>query len=105
MTDHARAEFSTGQPPSISERVGTQPCGRFIVPIAASMFTITDELGTVHHPKITVLRGGRVPARAPAGTPITLVMRATLPIGNGRVIYRPAGPHAVASWDFDSETD
>ncbi len=78
---------------------------RGTVPLAASMFTISDELGAVHHPKITVRHGGRLPVRLPRGKPITLVLRTTLPIGNGRVRYRPAGRHAVASWDFDSETD
>jgi hypothetical protein len=75
------------------------------VPLAASAFTITDELGAVHRPRITVLGGGPRPQHARRGRPVTLVFHVTLPIGNGRVRYRPAGRHAVASWDFDSETD
>jgi len=49
--------------------------------------------------------GGRPPAIAPRGRPITIRLRTTLPIGDGRVQYRPVGRHAVASWDFDNETD
>ncbi len=73
--------------------------------LAASMFTITDELGTIHHPNVTVMHGGQLPTTLPHGRSITLLLRTTLPIGNGRVKYRPAGRHAVVSWDFDSETD
>jgi hypothetical protein len=75
------------------------------IPLAASRFTITDELGGVHRPRLTMLGGGRVPSAARPGQPITLVLRTTLPIGNGRVNYRPAGHNALASWDFDNETD
>jgi hypothetical protein len=75
------------------------------IPLAASRFTITDELGAIHRPRVTMKGGGRVPFAAPPGPPITLVLRTTLPIGNGRVNYRPAGDHALASWDFDNETD
>ena len=43
--------------------------------------------------------------RRAAPARLTLVLRTTLPIGNGRVNYRPAGHNALASWDFDNETD
>ena len=66
---------------------------RGTVPLAASMFTISDELGAVHHPKITVRHGGRLPVRLPRGKPITLVLRTTLPFGNVGALG--TGPPAV----------
>ena len=75
------------------------------LPLARSAFTVTDELGAIHHPRLSARHGGRAPAIAPRGTPITIRLRTTLPIGNGRVQYRPVGRRALASWDFDSETD
>ena len=54
---------------------------------------------------LTVLGGGRLPAVAPAGHPFTLVLSTMLPIGSGTLRYTPVGPHYLAAWDFDVETD
>jgi hypothetical protein len=75
------------------------------VPLKSSAFTVTDELGVVHHPQVSVLGGGVVPTSVPVGRSFTLVLRTQLPIGNGRLRYAPAGPHPLVAWDFDVETD
>ena len=36
--------------------------GAGTIPLRASSFTILDELGQLHHPKVTLLGGGRIPA-------------------------------------------
>ncbi len=75
------------------------------IPIEAGAFTVTDEQGELHHPSLTVLDGGALPAVVPAGRPFTLVLSTTLPIGSGTLRYTPVGPHYLAAWDFDVETD
>lgn len=75
------------------------------IPIAPSMFVITDELGTILHPRLSVAGGGPVPADVPAGRPFTLVLKTKLPIGTGNVEYAPTGGHWLAEWNFDVETD
>lgn len=75
------------------------------IPIDAGAFTVTDEQGELHHPSLTVLGGGAVPAVVPAGAPFTLVLSTILPIGSGTLRYTPVGPQYLAAWDFDVETD
>ena len=57
-------------------------------------FTIVDELGRVHHPRVTAVRRGRV---------TTLTLRDVLPVGNGQLRWLPDGRHALVAWDFDLE--
>lgn len=75
------------------------------VPLSASLFTITDEQGEVHHPRISVLGGGRLPAFVPTGRAFNLVLNSYLPQGNGQLRYSPGGGRWVVAWDFDVETD
>ena len=62
--------------------------------IRPAAFTIVDELGHVHHPRVTVVRH--------AGT-TTVTARDVLPVGNGQLRWPPDGRHALVAWDFDLE--
>jgi hypothetical protein len=82
------------------------------VPLLPGDFAIIDAIGAVHYPVISVLGGGAVPKTMPPGRRLTLVMRTVLPVGAGAVLYNPSGARAfehksraLASWDFNVETD
>lgn len=75
------------------------------IPVTAAKFTITDELGHLHHPQVSVMGGGPTPATLPAGHPSTLVIHTTLPIGNGRLDFTPMESRPLVAGDFDVETD
>lgn len=75
------------------------------MPVRASAITILDELGHVHHPRVTALDGDSPPAVVPPGRTVTLEVRDVLPTGGGRLRWAPEGKTAIASWDFDVEID
>jgi hypothetical protein len=76
-----------------------------IVPLGSRAFTILDELGAVHHPRVSGPNGGPVPRRVPAGESVTLTVSAVLPTGAGTLRWTPAGRTPVVGWDFDVEID
>jgi hypothetical protein len=75
------------------------------IPLSAAAFTIRDELGQLHHPKVTAQDGGPPSASAAPGKPVTLTITAVLPTGNGQLRWAPLGGSPVVSWDFDVEID
>jgi hypothetical protein len=75
------------------------------IPIAASLFTITDEQGSLLLPRVSVAGGGRLPRAVPAGRPFTIMLKTVVSVGDGKLRYAPAGPGWLAEWDFDVETD
>jgi hypothetical protein len=91
----------------------TSPCAFTVTLTAASgavrlsprAFTILDELGQLHHPRVTAVGGGAPPALVARGRTVRLTVTAVLPTGNGRLQWAPAGPTPIVSWDFDVEID
>jgi hypothetical protein len=91
----------------------TSPCtftitfarGSGAVPLAASAFTITDELGRVHHPQVSLQGGGGLPARIRNGQAVTVTVAGVLPTGNGTLHWAPSGRTPLVSWDFSVEID
>ena len=75
------------------------------IPIAPSLFTITDEQGALLLPHVTVAGGGPLPGTVPAGRPFTLSLKTVVSVGDGKLRYAPSGPNYLAEWDFDVETD
>ena len=75
------------------------------VPVSPRAFTILDELGQLHHPRVTAAGGGAPPARVARGQTVRLTVSAVLPTGNGRLRWAPAGATPIVSWDFDVEID
>ncbi|MGD0455425.1 MAG: hypothetical protein ABSB69_17710 [Solirubrobacteraceae bacterium] len=75
------------------------------IPINPADFTITDELGRVHHPKVTALAGGAPLSRTTPGKTVSLSVYAVLPTGSGSLSWAPEGPRPIVSWDFDVEID
>jgi hypothetical protein len=75
------------------------------VPVSPRAFTILDELGHLHDPRVTAAGGGSPPARVARGRTVTLTVTAVLPTGNGRLRWAPAGVTPIVSWDFDVEID
>jgi len=75
------------------------------VPLSAAAFTITDEQGRLHHPRVTLQGGAPLPARAAPGRLVTLTVSDVLPTGNGALRWAPAAGRALVSWDFSVEID
>jgi hypothetical protein len=91
----------------------TSPCSFTItltaisgnLPLRAGAFTILDELGHLHHPRLIAKGGGPSPALVSQGHTVTLIASDVLPTGNGRLRWTPQGSKPVVSWDFDVEID
>lgn len=75
------------------------------IPVRAGSFTILDELGHLHHPRVTTMAGGALPARVGQGQTLALRVTDVLPTGGGRLRWAPEGARPIASWDFDVEID
>lgn len=84
------AAIRTSAPARFTIRVSGAPAGA----LSARAFTILDELGHLHHPRVTATRHG---------TRVTLTVRDILPAGNGELLWAPGGGRALVSWDFDLE--
>jgi hypothetical protein len=76
-----------------------------VVPLSAAAFALVDERGTVRYPAITVAGGGPLPARVAPGKTVTLRMHEVIPTGDGGLLWKPEGRHAIVSWDFNVEID
>ena len=75
------------------------------IPINPADFAITDELGRLHHPKVTALGGGAPPPQITPGKPVSLKIYAVLPTGSGSLSWAPVSRRPIVSWDFDVEID
>jgi hypothetical protein len=76
------------------------------VPLRRAAFTILDEQGRLHHPRVTLRGGGPVPARVKPHQTVSLIITDVLPTGNGQLRWSPANAtRPIASWDFDVEID
>jgi hypothetical protein len=76
-----------------------------VVPTSAGAFALVDERGTVRHPTITAVGGGPVPRRVLPGRTLSLRMHDVIPTGDGGLLWKPEGRHAIVSWDFNVEID
>jgi hypothetical protein len=76
-----------------------------VVPLRASAFSIVDELGRLHHPRVTSQGGGPLPATIRPGQTVVITVRDKLPTGNGQLRWAPGSVKPIVSWDFDVEID
>jgi len=76
-----------------------------VVPLSATAFALVDERGIVRYPTITVVGGGPLPARLAPGKTLSLRMHDVIPTGDGGLLWKPEGRHAIVSWDFNVEID
>jgi hypothetical protein len=76
-----------------------------VVPLSAGAFALVDERGTVRYPTITVVGGGSLPTRLAPGSTLSLRMHDVIPTGDGGLLWKPEGRHAIVSWDFNVEID
>jgi hypothetical protein len=76
-----------------------------VIPLSSGAFTIRDEQGQLHSPKVTAQNGSPAPAVAVHGKTVTLTLTAVLPTGSGELMWAPRGGSPVVSWDFDGEID
>jgi hypothetical protein len=81
----------------------TQAAG--VVPVSPGTFTILDEQGQLHHPKVIARGGGKAPATVGQGKTTNIVIKAVLPTGSGELRWSPGPGKPVVSWDFDIEID
>ena len=75
------------------------------VPLSSRDFSFLSEHGERTGARVTLRGGGRLPRRVVAGRPLTLSVRAVLPVGNGRLRWTPSGTRPTVTWDFDVELD
>ncbi len=75
------------------------------VPIEPRDFTVTDEDGHLHHPKVTGLHGGPLPTEVAAGETASLEVRGVFPTGDGTLNWSPGSDKTIVAWDFDIEID
>jgi hypothetical protein len=79
--------------------------GSGVMRLSATAFTLVDEFGHVHHPRVTARGGGPLPRQLLAGRTISLTMRAVLPTGNGSLEWATNGRRPIVAWDFNVEVD
>ena len=75
------------------------------MPLSGAAFTLVDQFGHVHHPRVTATGGGPLPRRVLPGQTVSLTMRAVLPTGNGSLEWATNGPRPIVAWDFNVEID
>jgi hypothetical protein len=75
------------------------------VPLRAADLELVDGRGGVHHPVVTALHGGPLPAHVPTGKPFSVRLRGVLPTGDGAVEWKPAPGRPLAGWAFTVEID
>jgi hypothetical protein len=76
------------------------------LPLDPRAFTVLDELGQVVRMHVSALGGGPLPKAATGRSrPVSIAVRAMLPVGAGTLRWAPLGRHAVVSWEFDVEVD
>ena len=75
------------------------------VPLNPGSFTILDEYGKLHHPRVVVSGAAGPPVRLEPGRTVSLTVTDVLPTGNGQLRWTPVGATPIASWDFDVEID
>jgi hypothetical protein len=75
------------------------------IPLRAASFTLLDERGHVHHPRVTALGGGPMPAQISPGRTVSVLVRDVLPTGDGGLLWRPYAGRPIVSWDYDVEID
>jgi hypothetical protein len=73
------------------------------VPLGDGAFTIVDEYGHIHHPRVTLTGGGLPPARISRRRTLSLTLGDVLPAGDGQLRWAPGTSLPVVSWDFDVE--
>jgi hypothetical protein len=76
-----------------------------MVPIRTGAFALVDERGHVRFPRITVVGGGALPTRVLPGRTVKLRLHDVIPTGDGGLLWKPEGRHAIVSWDFNVEID
>jgi hypothetical protein len=112
------SSYATAVGPSVPETgkfpvPRTSPCTFIVtfartsglVPIRPAAFTLTDEQGRLHRPKVTALDGGAPPSQITPGKAVSLKIYAVLPTGSGSLNWAPASRAPIVSWDFDVEID
>ncbi len=73
--------------------------------LSAAAFTIVDEFGHLHHPRVMAQGGRPLPSRVTPGQTVTITIRDRLPTGSGQLRWTPDGGKPIVSWDFDVEID
>jgi hypothetical protein len=76
-----------------------------VIPLGAKAFTIVDQLGHIHHPRVTALGGGAPPRRLQPRRTVSLTVSGVLPTGNGSLEWAPNGTRPIVAWDFNVEVD
>ena len=94
-----------GQPSALCTFKVTLRATSGTTPLTPAAFTIVDEQENIQHPVLRAANGGPLPAQLSAGQSVSFEVTAVLPVGEGRLMWTPAGSRPSASWDFDVEID
>jgi len=75
------------------------------VSLRRSAWVLVDENHRIHHPRVTAIGGGPLPARLLPGQTVSIKLHSVLPTGDGGLEWRPDGERVIAGWDFNVEID
>lgn len=75
------------------------------VPLRTVDLELVDGNGDVHHPVVSALHGGPLPAQVPTGKSFSVRLRGVLPTGDGAVEWKPESGRPIAGWAFTVEID
>jgi hypothetical protein len=73
------------------------------VPINPTTFSLLDEQGQLHPFRMSVQGGGAVPKFVGPGQKVELILKTTLPEGEGALRWAPDGRNVVAGWIYGLE--
>jgi hypothetical protein len=75
------------------------------IPLRPAAFAFRDDLGHVHHPRVTAMDGGAPPPAIVGGKTVSLKLHDVLPTGDGGLTWAPDGGRALVAWDYTVEID
>jgi len=75
------------------------------VPLDPAAFTLLDDQGHTHHPRMTAMDGGPPPTMVVPGRTVSVKLRDVLPTGDGGLSWAPVGGRTLVGWDYTVEID
>ncbi len=75
------------------------------VPLDPAAFTLLDDQGHTHHPRVTAMDGGPPPRAVTPGKTLSVRLHDVLPTGDGGLSWAPGGRRTLVGWDYTVEID
>jgi hypothetical protein len=75
------------------------------IPLNPATFTLVDELGHVHRPRVSAINGGAPPRVIEPGKPTSVKLYSVLATGDGSLSWAPSAVKPTVTWDYTVEID